>query len=77
MYIEKWLHGCRVTVSEWIGKDADGKTPLRIGVEYFKPGAAITRPEWERAIYCPRRECQTIIDHLDSISAAILMGALQ
>lgn len=40
MYINEWRHGCRVTVSDWIGKDEDGQTPIRIGVEYFKPGAS-------------------------------------
>ena len=76
MYIQEWRQGCRITVSDWIGKDSDGKTPIRVGVEYFKPGAAICRPEWERVIYCPRKEENTIKNYLDSIVCAICSGAI-
>lgn len=27
MYICEWLYGCRVIVTDWIGKDADGTPP--------------------------------------------------
>lgn len=76
MNIIKWCQGCRVTVSDWIGKDANGETPIRIGVEYFKPGARISCPEWEKVIYCPRSEEQTIINYLDSIVMNICTGAI-
>lgn len=77
MYIQEWRQGCRVTVSDWIGKDSDGKTPIRVGVEYFKPGASLSRlPEWERVIYCPRREEEKINNYLDSIVCAICSGAI-
>ena len=77
MYIQEWRQGCRVTVSDWIGKDSDGKTPIRIGVEYFKPGASLSRPpEWERVIYCPRREEEKINNYLDSIVCAICSGGI-
>lgn len=76
MRYEKFICGCRVTVSDWIGSDADGKTPIRVGVEYFKPGAALSRPAWERVIYCPRREESTIAARLDSIVNAIITGAV-
>lgn len=71
MRIEKWIRGCRVTVSDWIGKDKDGETPIRIGVEYIAPGHSVNDVEWERVIYCPRREEQKIFDYLDSIVNAM------
>lgn len=76
MYIQEWHHGCRVTVSDWIGKDPNGETPIRIGVEYFKPGASISRPEWERVIYCPRSEETTIRMYLNSIVSNICSGRI-
>lgn len=77
MYIQEWQQGCRVTVSDWIGKDPDGETPIRIGVEYFKPGASISsRPVWERAIYCPRSEEITIRMYLNSIVFSIRAGLI-
>ena len=74
MYIETWEHGCKVTVSDWIGNDINGETPIRIGVEYIKPGETVSRPTWERVLYCPRSEEQTIKDRLNSIVLAIITG---
>lgn len=74
MYIETWMHGCKVTVSDWIGKDANGETPIRIGVEYIRPGGAISRPEWEKAIYVARRDEDTVRMYLDSIVNHIIEG---
>lgn len=67
MYICEWYYGCRVTVTDWIGKDEDGETPIRIGIESFSPGSSVSRPDWEKVLYCPRREEQTIKNYLDSI----------
>ena len=74
MRIETWMHGCKVTVSDWIGKDVNGETPIRIGVEYIRPGGAISRPEWEKAIYVARRDQDTVRMCLDSIVNHILEG---
>ena len=74
MYIETWMHGCKVTVSDWIGKDVNGETPIRIGVEYITPGGAISRPEWEKAIYVARRDQDTVRMYLDSIVNHIIEG---
>lgn len=76
MNINTWLYGCRVSVTDWVGKDADGKTPIRIGVEYFRPGSSISHPAWERVIYCARRDEQTVRDRLDSIVWGICSGAI-
>ncbi len=76
MYMNEWHHGCRVSISDWIGKDVDGKTPIRIGIEYFRPGASLNRPEWERVIYCPRREEQKIRERIDSIVMGICSGSI-
>lgn len=67
MYICEWHHGCRVTVTDWVGKDVDGETPIRIGIESFSPGSSASRPDWEKVLYCPRREEQKIKNYLDSI----------
>lgn len=77
MYICEWHYGCRVTVSDWIGKDEDGKTPIRIGIESFRPGASVYRPDWEKVLYCPRREEQKIRSHLDSIVSHVVCGGFQ
>lgn len=74
MYIETWMHGCKVTVSDWIGKDKNGETPIRIGVEYIRPGGAISRPAWEKAIYVARRDQDTVRMYLDSIVNHIIEG---
>ena len=77
MYKQEWIEGCRVTVSDWYKKDSEDQKPIRIGVEYFKPGASLSRPpEWERVIYCPRREEEKINNYLYSIVCAILSGDL-
>ena len=77
MYIQEWHHGCRVTVQDWIGQDNNGDTPIRIGVESFSPGASLAQPpDWERAIYCPRSEEDTIRWHLNSIVAGIISGEI-
>ena len=69
MYLQEWHHGCRVTVSDWIGKDNDGEKPIRIDIEYFKPGASLSGPPaWEKNIICPRREEAKIYSFLDSIA---------
>lgn len=67
MYICEWHYGCRVTVTDWIGKDEDGKTPIRIAIESFSPGSSVSRPDWEKVLYCPRSEEQKIKNYLDSI----------
>lgn len=67
MYICEWHYGCRITVTDWIGKDVDGETPIRIGIESFSPGSSVNKPDWEKVLYCPRREEQKIKNHLDSI----------
>lgn len=67
MYICEWHYGCRVTVTDWIGKDEDGETPIRIGIERFSPGSSVSRPDWEKVLCCPRREEQKIKNYLDSI----------
>lgn len=67
MYICKWYYGCRITVTDWIGKDVDGETPIRIGIESFSPGSSVNKPDWEKVLYCPRREEQKIKNYLDSI----------
>ena len=67
MYICEWHHGCRVTVTDWIGKDEDGETLIRIGIESFSPGSSVNKPDWEKVLYCPRREEQKIKNYLDSI----------
>ena len=76
MRYETWLQGCRVTVSDWVGKDINGETPIRIGVEYIKPGGAVSRPEWERAVYCARCDEQKIKMYLDSIVHTIIYRGL-
>ena len=72
MYICEWHYGCRVTVTDWIGKDVDGETPIRIGIESFSPGSSVSKPDWEKVLYCPRREEQKIKNYLDSIVYNIL-----
>lgn len=67
MYICEWLYGCRVIVTDWIGKDADGTPPIRIEITSFLPGSSIERPEWEKVLICPRQEEQKIRRYLDSI----------
>ena len=67
MYIGEWHHGCRVTVTDWIGKDEDCETLIRIGIESFSPGSSVNKPDWEKVLYCPRREEQKIKNYLDSI----------
>ena len=67
MHICEWHYGCRVTVTDWIGKDEDGETPIRIGIESFSPGSSVNKPDWEKVLYCPRREEQNIKNYLDSI----------
>lgn len=67
MYICEYHYGCRVTVTDWIGKDVDGETPIRIGIESFSPGSSVNKPDWEKVLYCPRREEQKIKNYLDSI----------
>ncbi len=77
MYQQKWIHGCRVTVSDWIGEDRDGQTPIRIGVEYFKPGSSLSSPIREDVLYCPRCEEPVIKNRLDSIVFALISRQLQ
>lgn len=72
MYICEWHYNCRVTVTDWIKKDADGGTPIRIGIESFSPGSSASSPDWEKVLYCPRREEQKIKNYLDSIVYNIL-----
>ena len=67
MYICEWHYNCRVTVTDWIGKDEDGETPIRIGIESFSFGSSASKPNWEKVLYCPRREEQKIKNYLDSI----------
>ena len=67
MYICEWHYGCRITVTDWIGKDVDGEMPIRIGIESFSPGSSVNKPDWEKVLYCPRREEQKIKNYLDSI----------
>ena len=67
MYICEWHYGCRITVTDWIGKDVDGETPIRIGIESFSPGSSVNKPDWEKVLYCLRREEQKIKNYLDSI----------
>lgn len=67
MYICEWHYGCRITVTDWIGKDVDGETPIRIGIESFSPGSSVNKPDWEKVLYCARREEQKIKNYLDSI----------
>lgn len=67
MYICEWHYGCRITVTDWIGKDVDGETPIRIGIESFSPGSSVNKPDWEKVLYCTRREEQKIKNYLDSI----------
>ena len=67
MYICEWHYGCRVTATDGIGKDEDGETPIRIGIESFSPGSSVSRPDLEKVLYCPRREEQKIKNYLDSI----------
>lgn len=67
MYICEYHHGCRVTVTDWIGKDEDGKVPIHIEITSFLPGSLAERPEWEKVLICPRREEQKIRRYLDSI----------
>lgn len=67
MYICEWHYNCRVTVTDWIGKDEDGETPIRIGIESFSSGSPASKPDWEKVLYCPRREEQKIKNYLDSI----------
>lgn len=67
MYICEWHYGCRITVTDWIGKDVDGETPIRIGIESFSPGSSVNKPDWEKVLYYPRREEQKIKNYLDSI----------
>ena len=67
MYICEWHYGCRITVTDWVGKDEDGETPIRIGIESFSPGSSVNKPDWEKVLYCPRREEQKIKSYLDSI----------
>lgn len=76
MRYETWLQGCKVTVSDWVGKDINGETPIRIGVEYIEPGGRISCPKWERVVYCARCDEQTIKTHLDSIVCAIIYKGL-
>lgn len=35
MYICEYHHGCRVTITDWIGKDEDGKVPIHIEITSF------------------------------------------
>ena len=72
MYICEWHYSCRVTVTDWIGKDEDGETPIRIGIESFSPGSSVSKPDWEKVLYCPRREEQKIRNYLDSIVYNVL-----
>lgn len=72
MYICERHYGCRVTVTDWTGKDADGESPIRIDIESFSPGSSASRPDWEKVLYCPRREEQKIKNYLDSIVYNIL-----
>ena len=67
MYICEWHYGCRITVTDWIGKDVDGETPIRIGIESFSPGSSVNKKKREKVLYCPRREEQKIKNYLDSI----------
>lgn len=67
MYICEWHYGCRITVTDWIGKDVDGETPIRIDIESFSPGSPVNKPDWEKILYCPRREEQKIKNYLNSI----------
>ena len=67
MYICEWHYNCRVTVTDWIGKNEDGETPIRIGIESFSPGSSASKPNWEKVLYCPRREEQKTKNYLDSI----------
>lgn len=68
-----WHYGCRVTVSDWIGSDSHGKTPIRIGVEGFTPGSSILQPLWEQVIYCPRSEENKIRNNIDSITLHMIL----
>ena len=72
MYICEGHYGCQITVTDWIGKDADGETPIRISIESFSPGSSVSKPDWEKVLYCPRREEQKIKNYLDSIVYNIL-----
>ena len=76
MEYQQWIDGCRVIVTDWITKDETGHPTIRVGVEHFTPGKSMTFPEWERVIYCPRREEQTIRDHLEAITRNIEFGAI-
>lgn len=77
MYYQKWCHGCRVTVSDWIGKDESGKIPIRIDIEYFAPGTSTaSAPVWEKAIICPRSEEDIIYNRLDSIAYSACIGKI-
>lgn len=67
MYICEYHHGCQVIVTDWVGKDEDGKTPIHIEITSFSPGSSVERPEWEKILICPRREEQKIRRYLDSI----------
>lgn len=67
MYICEWHYGCRVTISDWIGKDEGGENPIRIEIASFSPGSNANNPEWEKILICPRREEQKIRRYLDSI----------
>lgn len=64
MHIEKWCHGCKVTVSDWIDKQRS----IWVYVECFAPGQAISRPPiWTESIIIPREQEATVISYLDSI----------
>ena len=73
MNIVKWCHGCRATVSDWIGEDR----PIRIDVECFAPGQSISAPPiWAKALIVPREQEQTVREYLDSIVYNCCIGLI-
>lgn len=45
-----------------------------VAIESFSPGSSVSKPDWEKVLYCPRREEQKIRNYLDSIVHNILFG---
>lgn len=75
MFSERWMHGSRVTVQDWIYKGTDGLPVIRIGVEHYVGGAS--RPEWDKAIYITDSEYRRVGMYLDSIVCGILDGQIK
>lgn len=74
MNIKEWHHGCLVTVSDWFEPTPDDNTgyAIHIHVASYSPGAALSRPDWERSILVGRSAEQTVRDYLDSITLNII-----